>query len=290
MLDRRQFATLLVLAPATAAARSPVLRRRPTATIWNGELAGGPGRGIVATVFQTTPRHGKLFAKLKPRELTLLSQRNDNTQYLLWVALPKQKDGHWQFLELDGIYYQADSTGGDHRGSIATFTLDRTIASRAAAALGIPLLHRTQLDQGLRYRWTIPSTVSVTSTSPVPAVLHVENVGNTTVGFMIGGRQRGPRDNRFSFVVSRNGAAVPIKVAHDFGGPGTYKALAPGDRVDVTCADVRAWFDLDQPGHYTIEAAYEGELVKDGKMPNTAAERANVWDIRATGQAAIVVK
>lgn len=258
--------------------------------IWNGEIVGGPGRGVVATRYQTEARHARLSAKVKPRAMTLLSQRNDNQRYTLQVDLPKQKAGVWQFLELDGVYYQADSTGGDDRSSMATFVLDRATAARAAAAFGLPMLHRTQIDQGLRYRWTIPATVSVTSTAPVPAVLHVENVGNTTVGFLIGGRQRGPRDNRFSFVVTRDGAPVPIKVAHDFGGPGHYKVLAPGDRVDVTCADLRAWFDLDQPGHYAIEAAYEGELVKDGKMPNSAAERANLWDIRAVGQAGIVVK
>ena len=70
----------------------------------------------------------------------------------------------------------------------------------------------------------------------------------------------------------------------------SYAPIEPGKHVDVTCADLRAWNDLDAPGHYSIEAKYDGELAKEGKMPYQASERANLWDITALGQGSIVVE
>ena len=161
---------------------------------------------------------------------------------------------------------------------------------RIAAAFKLPLHERSKLDDGLRYTWRIPPKATMDKTSPIPIVLRVDNAGKTTVGFMIGGRQRGPRDNRFSFVIARNGKPLTPKDGPDFGGNGSYHALEPGKHIDVTCTDLRAWADLDVPGYYTIEARYEGELSKDGKFPSTSAERAQLWDIAATGQGSILVQ
>ena len=125
--------------------------------------------------------------------------------------------------------------------------------------------------------------------APAIVTLVATNTGPTTVGFLIGGRQRGPRDNRFTFSVTRDGVVLPIKDGFDFGGLAYYKSLAPGERAEVS-ADLRSWVALDRPGRYTVAAAHETELSKDGQMPSYPDGAADVWTIAPTGQGAIVVR
>lgn len=106
---------------------------------------------------------------------------------------------------------------------------------------------------------------------------------------MVGGRQRGPRDNRFSFTITRNGTPVAIADAPDFGGISFSKKLQPGDDHELT-VDLRSWAALDAPGHYAVDVTYEGELTKDGVMPTTATDRKHLWDVTLKGQGGILVR
>ncbi len=280
MLTRRVFGMVLLGLPLVARAG------KPKAEFWSGETIDKPEKGSIVV----GGRHVRLRNRFTPKEVTMLSEANDNQQFHLWLVAPKQRDMDYQYLKVDGQWFGSDGTGGDQEGTKTTLRFDRATAARVAAALGIPVHERTKLDDGLRYTWRFPAKTSTDKTKPIEVVLRIDNTGKTTVGFMIGGRQRGPRDNRFVYVISRNGKPVAIKDAPDFGGIGYYQEIKPGGHAEVTCADLRAWADLDLPGFYTIEARYEGELAKDGKMPRTAAEQANVWDIVATGQGSILVQ
>lgn len=288
ILTRRLFLLAAAALPILTARRS---RADGVPEIWSAEPLAKPVPGaIIARHPGGSSGPARLIAKVTPTETTMLSSTNTNTLFRLWVKMPRQPDDRWQYLGLDGEWWRADSTGHDSTGSQTTFTFDRDTARRIAAAFQISVHERTKLDGGLRYRWTFPPKATTNPTIPIPVILHVENAGRTTVGFMIGGRQRGPRDNRFGFDIHRNGRPIKIKEAHDFGGLGYYRVIKPGERAEVTCPDLRAWADLDLPGHYAITATYEGELAKDGVMPNTAAEQANLWDIVAKGQGAILVR
>ena len=279
MWTRRGFVGAILAAPMAFAAK-----RKPQ--LWSGHgVAKATARSVVIG-----GKHVVLRNRARPRETVMLSTANDNQTFMLWIDLPKQDERAFQYLELDGQWWASNSTGFDSTGTKTTFALDRAAARRIAAAYGIPLHERSKLDGGLRYTWRFPPTASISVPAAIPVVLRVENAGTTTVGITIGGRQRGPRDNRFSFQVARNGKPLPIKVAPDFGGVMGFKELAPRQHVDITCADVRAWAAFDLPGNYAIDARYEGVLVKDGKAPNTAIEQANVWDVVATGQGTIVVR
>ena len=276
MLTRRGFAGLLLAAPFAFADQS-----KPE--LWSGEvIAKAEPKSIVVD-----GQHVRLHGRAKASETVMLSTSNDNQSFRLWVVMPRQRDGLFQYLKIGNTWWSSHGTGSDNEGTKTTFEIDRAAAKRIAAAFKIPIHERTKLDGGLRYSFRFPPKASTNTQTPIPVVLRVENAGKTTV---IGGRQRGPRDNRFVFAIARNGKPVAIKVAHDFGGIGHYKAIKPGEHADVTCPDLRAWADLDVPGYYTIDARYEGELAKDGKMPSSAAERANLWDIVATGQGSILVQ
>lgn len=262
MLTRRWFlATPLLLAGAAGAdqARSP---------LWHLGTKTGPA--------------------LKPRSVDLISANNANTEFTMWVVFPRQKDAE-VFLSFDAGVLRSSSYGHDDTGSQASFQVDRAMAQKLSKALGRPLNERTKLDEGLQATWSFPAKASSLTQDPVTVKLSVKNAGTKVVGFVIGGRQRGPRDNRFSFAVSRNGTPLKLIDAPDFGGISYYKPLKPGESTDLS-VDLRSWADLSSPGHYQIDARYEGELAKDGKMPSSPAEQANVWDLVLVGQGGILVQ
>ena len=256
------------------------------AELWSGQILAKAEQGSIVI----GGRHVRPRNRVTPKVTVMLSSANDNQRFTLWIEAPVQRDGDDLCLNVGHDWWSSNGTGGDGQRTVTSFQFDRTTAWRVAAMLGIPVHERRKLDDGLRYSWRFPVEAKTNKKEAIPVVLRVDNAGKTTVGFLIGGRQRGPRDNQFVFTIARNGQPVTIKGAPDFGGLASYKEMRPGEHVEVTCPDLRAWADLDLPGHYTIEARYAGELVKDGKWPNTAVGRANVWDIVATGQGAILVR
>lgn len=256
----------------------------PAPMVWSGETIPAPERGSV----KVDERHVRLRNQATPSEVVVLSRANDNQTFTLWVVLPRQHENDSQYLSLGGHWWASEGTGFDATGTRTTFRLTRAEAFRVADAFGIPLHEREPLGSALTTSWLFPKEVP--AKGPVPVVLRIENTGTAPVGFMVGGRQRGPRDNRFVFTATRDGAPVKAKEAPDFGGLGSYRKLAPGASLDVPCANLREWFDLEAPGTYSVEARYEGELSKDGLFPSTAAERAKLWDFVATGTGTLRVK
>ena len=282
MLTRRLFfATPLLLAAGARAAPKPAW--------WLGQMTDQPGAKTI-TAHRSAGRTTLAVpqTRVTPRSIDITSVKNDNSQFTMWVVFPRQKDTD-VLVHADGSWLVSESYGHDDTASQASFLLDRATALRMAKALGVPLGERTPLDEGLEASWSFPAKASALNKDPVTVKLVVKNAGKTTVGFVIGGRQRGPRDNRFSFSVSRNGTPVKILEAHDFGGISYYKQLKPGESVDLS-VDLRSWAELSLPGHYQIDARYDGELAKDGKMPATAAERKNLWDLTLLGRGGILVQ
>lgn len=281
---RRSFLALPLLA-ATASADN-----KAAPAWWLGDVVAKAAPGtITAARFGAKPVVAKLANKVVPREVTLTGHDNANTEFTMWVVFPRQKVEKDLFLFADGAWFTSGGYGHDDTGSQASFQLDRPTAERLARALRIPLNERTKLDAGLQATWVFPPSLNINAKGPVLVKLRVKNAGAATIGFAIGGRQRGARDNRFEFRISRNGAPVAIKDAPDFGGIMFYKVLKTGEEHELS-VDLRSWADLSLPGHYQIDAVYGGELAKDGVMPSTAADRKNLWDVSLTGQGGILVQ
>ncbi len=279
---RRAFLALPLLVATASADTRPAW--------WLGDVVAKPGRGtITAARFGAADVAAKVVTKVVPREVTLTAHDNANSEFTMWVVFPRPKVEKDLFLNADGGWFTSGGYGHDDTGSQASFQLDRVTAVRIGKALGIPLHERTKLDAGLTATWLFPPTVSMNAKGPIPIKLRVKNAGAPTIGFALGGRQRGPRDNRFEFKISRNGSPVAIKDAPDFGGIMYYKALKTGEENELT-VDLRSWADLSAPGHYQIDVVYQGELAKDGEMPNTAADRKNLWDVSLAGQGGILVQ
>jgi hypothetical protein len=216
------------------------------------------------------------------------SINNDNTRFQVMLRTDSTHD-RYPTLKVGDRLIKASGYGGDSNGTIVDLDVDRTDAALIATGLGVPLHERARLDANMRYEWRFPTTQSFARNAASAFVtLVATNTGTAPVGFEIGGRQRGPRDNRFSFAVTRDGVALPIKPAPDFGGISYFKRLGPGESAEVS-ANLLDWVDLDHPGHYAITATHETDLSKAGEMPNYPDGAADVWTITPTGQAAITV-
>jgi hypothetical protein len=217
---------------------------------------------------------------------SVYSITNDNSRFQIMLRTDSTHD-RFPTLQLGDRMLKSNSYSADSTGTFVDLQVDRADAAAIATAFGVPVHDRTRLDADLRYTWRFPSPIA--NNAPAIVTLVATNTGTAPVGFEIGGRQRGPRDNRFAFTVTRDGVALPIKPAPDFGGISYFKRLGPGESAEVS-ADLRSWVALDRPGHYTIIATHETDLSKGGEMPSYPDGAADVWTIAPTGQGAIVVR
>ncbi len=268
-------------APADAA---PPLEVRAGTTVTR------EGRGTVRIPSSTGDTFVRLGARLPARRPSLFSTSNDNDRFTLWAELPAAPADRWAYVRLPGRWVMASSSGtGPRPGeSVATFELTRAEAVALAKAQGLAVRERVRLGQGLRGTFRMPAGAPVGA--PAPVVLRLENAGPTAVRFMNGGRQRGPRDNRFSFEGWRDGEPLPVKQAYDFGGLAGLPELAPGAAFEVTAADLREWLDLSAPGTYRIRCRYEGELFPPGDAPPSWPDGAHqTWDFVVTGELTVTV-
>jgi hypothetical protein len=211
---------------------------------------------------------------------------NANTRFQVMLRTDSTHD-QFPTIELGDRKLKANGYSSDSTGSYVDLEVDRADAAAIATAFGTLLHERTRLDADMRYAWRFPAAIS--PGAPAIVTLVATNTGTTPVGFELGGRQRGPRDNRFAFTATRDGIALPIKDAPDFGGISYFKRLGPGESAEVS-ADLRSWIALDRPGRYAITATHETDLSKGGEMPSYPDGAADVWTIAPSGQGAIVVQ
>jgi hypothetical protein len=97
--------------------------------------------------------------------------------------------------------------------------------------------------------------------------MSIVNVGTEAVRFMVGGRNRGPRDNQFAFsLVHDNEGVKDTGNPLNFGGLSAPKALKPGERFEMEI-DLAQWFDTSLPGVYTGTGTYAVNFVSnDGEL------------------------
>ncbi len=118
---------------------------------------------------------------------------------------------------------------------------------------------RVETGQVAPSRWVFAVTTGTT------VALTVNNEG-PTVGRIGGGRQRGVRNNRFHFQVSRGGVRLPELDGPDFGGPCGVQLLEPG-QTRVAVEDIAKWASVDEPGTYSVRCTFWGELVPGTRSP-----------------------
>ncbi len=297
-MQRRAFlraaSATALLAIARRGRAEVAMPRPPAIRVFSGVSVGAAPMPQTLLDVRTDGSHDfvKLGADLAAHAPHVFSIDNANARFVVWAMILPVPKGAWPYLVDDAagsaVTRMGTSIGsGDGDGAIttATFEVDATTALRLARDSGVAAALRAPLDTGLAYAWSTPGGAA--RGKPVRIALRVTNGGSSTVRFAIGGRNDGPRDNRFSFRVRRDGREVTTIDAPDFGGRMFGQRLAPGDHVDVE-TDLRKW--IDAPGAYDVDCEYAGELFPDdddyARWPEHAAE---TWDVAPRGSLRVII-
>lgn len=212
----------------------------------------------------------------------------DNDNQLFSVILRKSAPFSMDCLDLalyvDG--FLARCRGSSFGGG--SYTINATAPAPAAQAFakyfGVALRLRTRPANDLVTTFT-PARDSFTPDEVVPVMMEIVNAGGDAVSFRVGGSNRGPRDNQFSFTARGPTGAVPdTGDSFNLGGLSYFQKLRPGEtfRKEV---DLRKWFTFFQPGVYSITGAFDLEFTD----PSTT-DGSVIWRDRAAGSFSVQIR
>jgi len=243
----------------------------------------GPGPSV--GLFVGEPRE-----KVAPSSPHVFSMTNDNSRFLFWTRVDKTVAQRGPRLEVDGEIIAASSTGsGSNQEATATFQLDREAAQTVATFYELPLSERRELGSGLSGTFT---GGSYRVGEAMPIALSIEMNGEEDFALWVGGRNRGPRNNRFTFAVFKDGVQLTELEGFDFGGRAYMQTFDDGQTLELQ-ADLSRWVEITEPGTYEIRAGYDMELViphddrQGGGWPDRGHE---VWERTLTGDLTIEVR
>jgi len=130
-----------------------------------------------------------------------------------------------------------------------------------------------------------PDKTSYRPGEPITLTMKIKNVGDQTVCFHDGGRQRGPRDNQFGFTAFRSGgfgkAVLDTGDPTNFGGIGTNRVLKPGEVFSKTVR-LDSWFKFKEADTYQVRASYRLEFHEPGGKTYCV-----IWEDFATAECSV---
>ncbi|MFK7988848.1 MAG: hypothetical protein AB8I08_22710 [Sandaracinaceae bacterium] len=249
-----------------------IVRTQPTATRHSHPVTLGRFSG----------QHVRLGERVRPASSVLYATDNDNDHFMLYL---RHRSRPCQTLALrmgsDVLAGGGSGSGSGETPCSASFELDRATANRVAAALAIPLHRRHPIGERVSATFEGPSHVR--AGEPVEVRVRMQNPTDApTVLRMVGGRQRGPRNDRFHFRVVRDGVPVAEIDALNFGGMTGPTPLTPGGEA-VLSETVGRWADVSVPGRYEVTCTYETEFLDEGGDLQTALTTARLWTRIFTG-------
>lgn len=241
-------------------------------TAYSAEVEAGiyritsDGQGVEAarTVGGTVDLGERLATNLGDSTIWSLTNRNDYYRVMVKLAAPLERQ-HRLAICVDGVCEVVGSISApDADGKVAVLAdvVGQANARQVAVALNAKIQDRQHPGHQLRVSF---STVRESHRigEPVVLSLRIVNVGKTTVRFLEGGQQRGPRNNQFGFTAfAGHGSGKSISDTGDprhRGGIGVYRELKPGDVFDKQ-VDISKWFKFEKADTYQVTGTYELEL------------------------------
>ncbi len=239
-----------------------------------------PARGAIAVTSEQPPDHPPLWMRTRRARgarAVLYATDNTNGRYRLLVRYTSRRECERTLLRLGAHAVASDGWSQSDDDCSANFGLDRALATLAAAHFDVPRQDRQVMGEALRGTFAAAAR-TIRSGSDLEVILTIRNPpAASAIKRFVGGRQRGPRNNRFTFVIERDGQNIAPIEAMDFGGVGGFMDVAPGTSGEVR-EHLSRWGDITAPGHYVVRCRYETELTGPQSDPFDDARRGERWD------------
>lgn len=222
---------------------------------------------------------------------TLRSYSNDNSQYYLTVKeigdLPMEATTTPTALIVSGVILRMGRLNLNESRARVNLPITGEEARVLAARYKVTPTDRKHPGHRVEVRW-VPLKAHYVVGEAVTLRMELKNTGKSSLAFVAGGKQRGPRDNQFRFVaqVGFDGKGLPdTGNAMNFGGLATQITLKPGE-VHKGEVDVSKWFTFGESGTYRITGVYEMPMTD----PTGKGAWETIWDELVVGQCEIQVR
>jgi hypothetical protein len=223
---------------------------------------------------------------------TIRSLNNDNTLFVLEMKnagpIAAGHRGHLAVV-IDGVCLGIWSQSEPHANStidLSAHIYGDEAVRKVAARLKVEPQRRKNPGHRFEVRWT-PEKEAFRVGEPVRLTMEIRNTGNTPFAFMVGGQQRGARDNQYRFLAHRSyGSGKALEDTGDptnFGGKAFIKVLQPGEKFTAT-VDITKWFTFTDPDIYRITGLFELELYAPGEGFGRP-----IWDDLAAGDCRVKI-
>jgi len=257
--------------------------------------AGWPNAAGPNVARATAGRYSGRFVRLggrriRPTQPQVYAADNQNQRFVVFFRYAHGGDRSRcgkQVLRVASEVIVSTGYGSGDAGCHGSLEVGPATALAAARFLGTHRQDRRPLARHVVGAFE-PLAQHVSAGDQVTVRFKLHNPG-APVLHLVGGRNRGPRNNRFAFEVSRDGHPVAPIEAYDFGGLMGYRELASG--ADHTLeADLSAWADVSVPGRYEVRCSFETSFTEPGADPFEDDQRARLWDRRFTGTLRFTVR
>ena len=168
-------------------------------------------------------------------------------------------------LVLAGRRFETWKSGWAGEPKTSTYTVEvETAASAQVVAQFFKVEPQLRRHPGYRLATSFrPTREQYRRGENVIVTMTVANVGTEPVFLLVGGRDRGFRDNQFGFSLVHNGRGVPdTGAATHLGGLVGTHMLRPGETLTGD-ANLSLWFDTTSPGFYEAVGTYAVSFVAD---------------------------
>jgi hypothetical protein len=212
--------------------------------------------------------------KIRPGRALLFADDNANTRFQLIVS---HYDPEITLFDAGELVVGGTVIRMTGPSSVLYWTLGPDNANKAAGLLNVPRQDRHPVADMVVGTFA-PTQKTYTAGQAVEVVLTLSNPAEApAVKFTAGGHQRGPRNNQFSFALTRDGSAVPPITAYDFGGIATMPTLNPGGKAEPR-TPLAGWGDVTVRGHYVVQCRWESAFSPDDVDPYDEHHRGDIWD------------
>ena len=206
----------------------------------------------------------------------LFSQNNENTRFYLSMTIPyDERIGPSTYvLIVAGTAFGQSGSGSSQEitSSLSFYISGEEKAKQVSQYMKTPVVYRRHPRHNLRVSFA-PTKQEFSVGEEVTATLRVTNVGNNTISFMKGGRNRAARDNQYVFSARYNGRQVEdIGTSHHFGGLAVRRVLKHGEEFADEIS-LSKWFSFDKAGMYEVHGSY----YLDFNDPDTESWR-TIWE------------